>query len=161
MAITRYSYRNPWQELDQLTSRLGQVFGSELPTPANGGSWLPAVNVEETGDHLLLTAEVPGMTADDIDIQLENNILTIRGEKSFERTEGGDEARYHVWERRYGTFQRSFTLPRTVRGDDIKAEYRDGILSVRMPKAAEAKSRKIQIGAGEAQKSEVGSGKTS
>ena len=146
MAITRYSYRSPWQELDTLTSRLSQVFGSEMPTPANGGSWLPAVNVEETRDALLLTAEVPGMTSDDIEIELENNILTIRGEKTFERTEGEDDKRFHVWERRHGSFQRSFTLPRTVRGDDIKAEYKDGILTIRMPKSPEAKSRKIQIG---------------
>ena len=154
MAITRYSYRSPWQELDNLTSRLSQVFGSDMPSPANGGSWLPAVNVEETGDGLVLTAEVPGMTADDIDIELENNILTIRGEKSYEHAEGEDDKRYHVWERRYGSFQRSFTLPRTVRPEEIKAEYKDGILTIRMPKAPEAKSRKIQIG-GEA-KAEVG-----
>lgn len=147
MAITRYSYRNPWQELDQLTSRLGQMFGSDMPAPANGGNWLPAVNVEETGDELVLTAEVPGMSAEDIDIEIENNVLTIRGEKSYEHEEGSEEdKRYHVWERRYGSFQRSFTLPRTVRGDDIKAEYKDGILSIRMPKSPEAKSRKIQIG---------------
>jgi HSP20 family protein len=155
MAITRYSYRSPWQELDHLTSRLNQVFGSDMPTPANGGSWLPAVNVEESGDELLLTAEVPGMTAEDIDIELENNILTIRGEKSFERTEGEDDRRYHVWERRYGSFQRSFTLPRTVRPEEIKADHKDGILTIRMPKAPEAKSRKIQIGGG-APRTEVG-----
>ena len=156
MPITRYSYRSPWQELDSLTSRLNQVFGSDMPTPANGGSWLPAVNVEESGDELVLTAEVPGMTAEDIDIELENNILTIRGEKSFERTEGEDDKRYHVWERRYGSFQRSFALPRTVRAEDIKAEYKDGILTIRMPKAAEAKSRKIQIGADGQARTEVG-----
>src|SRR5688500_17865229 len=156
MAITRYSYRSPWHELDQLTSRLSQAFGNEMPTPAKGGSWLPAVNVEETGDELVLTAEVPGMTAEDIDIELENNILTIRGEKSFERTEGEDDKRYHVWERRYGSFQRSFTLPRTVRGDDIEADYHNGILTIRMPKSPEAKSRRIQVGAGSGHKSEVG-----
>jgi HSP20 family protein len=148
MAITRYSYRNPWQELDQLTSRLGQVFSGGMPDSANGGSWLPAVNVEEKTEELVLTAEVPGMNADDIEIELENNILTIRGEKSAEREEGSDEKRYHVWERRYGSFQRSFTLPRTVRGDGITAEYKDGILAIHMPKAPEAKSRRIQVGAG-------------
>ena len=146
MAITRYSYRNPWHELDQLTSRLGQVFGGDMPTSANGGSWLPAVNVEESGDAIVLTAEVPGMTRDDIEIDLENNVLTIHGEKAHESQEGGEEKKYHVWERRYGSFQRSFTLPRTVRPDDISAEYRNGVLTVRMPKAAEAKTRKISIG---------------
>ena len=153
MAITRFSYRNPWQELDQLTTRLGQVFSSfsgEWPAKANGGTWLPAVNVEETHDELLLTAEVPGMNREDIDIELENNILTLRGEKAQAREEESSDRRYHVWERRYGNFQRSFTLPRTVRADQISAEYRDGVLTVRMPKAPEAKSRKIEIGAGEA-----------
>lgn len=147
MAITRYSYRNPWHELDQLTSRLGQVFGGDMPTSANGGSWLPAVNVEESGEELVLTAEVPGMTRDEIEIELENNVLTIRGEKAQESEQGGEDKKYHVWERRYGSFQRSFTLPRTVRAEDISAEHRDGVLTVRMPKAPEAKSRKISIGA--------------
>ena len=146
MAITRYSFRNPWHELDQLTSRLGNVFGGDFPAPANGGNWLPAVNVEERGDELVLTAEVPGMTRDDIDIELENNVLTISGEKSHEAEEKDEDKRYHVWERRYGSFQRSFTLPRTVRPEDIAADYSDGILTVRMPKAPEAKSRRIQIG---------------
>jgi HSP20 family molecular chaperone IbpA len=63
MAITRYSFRNPWQELDQLTNRWGRVFGGDVPSPANGSNWIPAVNVEESGDELVLTAEVPGMTS--------------------------------------------------------------------------------------------------
>ena len=149
MAITRFTYRSPWHELDQLTNRLSQLFADDMPASANGGSWMPAVNIEESGDELVLSAEVPGMTRDDIDVEVENNILTIRGEKSEERREGDEGKRYHLWERRYGSFQRSFTLPRTVRAEDIAAEYRDGVLTVRMPKAPEAKSRKIQIGAGE------------
>jgi HSP20 family protein len=156
MAITRYSFRSPWQELDHLTSRLGQVFGSEMPASTNGATWLPAVNVEETREELLLTAEVPGMTAEDIDIELENNVLTVRGEKSFERTEGEDDKRYHVWERRYGSFERSFALPRTVRAEDIHAEYQNGILTIRMPKAPEAKSRKISIGVADETKGTLG-----
>ena len=147
MAITRYSFRNPWQELDQLTNRLGRVFGGDVPSPASGSNWIPAVNVEESGDEFVLTAEVPGMTRDDIDIELDNNVLTISGERSQAVTQEDDEKRYHVWERRFGSFQRSFTLPRTVRPEDIAAEYHDGILTVRMPKVAEAKSRRIQIGA--------------
>ena len=147
MAIARYSYRSPWQELDQLGSRLGRIFADQTAVPENGASWLPAVNVEETGDELVLTAEVPGMSAEDIDIELENNVLTIRGEKKYAREENEEEKRHHLWERRYGSFQRSFTLPRTVRGETIAAEYQNGILTVRMPKSAEAKSRKIPVGA--------------
>jgi HSP20 family protein len=150
MAITRFTYRNPWQEMDQLTSRLGHLFTDELQV--NGGSrWLPAVNVEETADELLLTAEIPGLSREDIDIEVEHNRLTIRGEKAAERSEGEDGRKYHVWERRYGSFARSFTLPNTVRAEDIAADYQNGVLTVRMPKAPEAKSRKIQVGEGAAQ----------
>ena len=146
MAITRYTYRNPWSELDALTNRLSRAFGTnDFPTPSSGGDWMPAVNVEETTDELVLTAELPGMTRDDVEIEVENNILTIRGERREERTEG-EEKRYHLWERHYGSFQRSFTLPRTVRADDISADYENGLLKIRMPKAAEARTRKIEIG---------------
>ncbi len=149
MAITRFSYRNPWRELDTLSNRLGQMFADEgFPMPSNGGNWMPAVNVEETSDKLVLTAELPGLKREDVELEVENNILTIRGEKSDERQEGDESKRYHVWERRYGSFQRSFTLPRTVRADEISAEFKDGILHVSMPKAPEAKSRRIEIGAG-------------
>lgn len=146
MALTRYSTRNPtlspWDELDQLTDRLSRVFGT--PTPRNG-SWMPAVNVEETTDELVLTAEMPGMSHEDIEIELENNILSISGEKQETRDEKDEERRFHLWERRYGSFQRSFTLPRTVNADDISARFQDGILHIRMPKVPEAKGRKIEI----------------
>ena len=145
MAITRFQYRNPWQELDQLTNRLGQLFNHDASTHASQGTWLPAVDVEESGDELVLTAEVPGMSPDAVELQLENNVLTISGERAEERREGAEDKRYHVLERRYGSFRRSFTLPRTVQPDKIAAEYRDGILTVRLPKASEAKSRRIQI----------------
>jgi HSP20 family protein len=146
MAITRWTYRNPWRELDTLSSRLGQLLETDYPTPSNGGTWVPAVNVEESAEALVLSAELPGMKQDDIELELENNILTIRGEKTEERREGEEGRRYHVWERRYGSFQRSFTLPRTVKAEDIQAEFEDGILRVRMPKSPEARSRRIAIG---------------
>lgn len=146
MAITRYTSRNPWRELDQLTNRLGRMFDTDWPTPSSGGDWMPAVNVEESQDELLLTAELPGMTDDDVEIELENNILTIRGERTEERSDG--ERRFHLWERRYGSFQRSFTLPRTVQADGISAEFENGLLRVHMPKAPEAKGRRIEIAAG-------------
>jgi HSP20 family protein len=148
MAITRFTYRAPWSELDQLTSRLGHFFNDEMAGAGNG-SWVPAVNVEENQDELLLTAEIPGMSREQIQIEVENHVLTIRGEKAIERSEDGEGTKYHVWERRHGSFARSFTLPRTVRSEDIAADYRDGVLTIRMPKAPEAKSRKIEIGVGE------------
>jgi HSP20 family protein len=145
MAITRYTYRNPWAELDQFTNRLSRALGGgEFPTPSSGGDWMPAVNVEETRDELVLTAELPGMAREDVNIEVENNILTISGERSEERTEG-EEKRYHLWERHYGSFQRSFTLPRTVQPEQITADFEHGLLRIRMPKAAEAKTRRIEI----------------
>ncbi len=149
MAITRWTYRNPWRELDTLTNRLGQMFNEDYPVPSNGGTWMPAVNVEESAEELHLSAELPGMKRDDIELELENNILTIHGEKSEERKEGEEGRKYHVWERRYGAFQRSFTLPRTVNPEEIRADFEDGVLHVRMPKVPEAKSRRISIGSGE------------
>jgi HSP20 family protein len=150
MAITRYTLRNPtlspWRELEEVSSRLARMFDeSPVASGGNGGNWIPRVNVEETKDELVLSAELPGMTHDDVSIELENGVLTISGEKTEERTEGEDERRYHLWERRYGAFQRSFTLPRTVKAEDIRAGFENGILTVRMPKAAEAKTRKIAI----------------
>ena len=150
MAITRYTLRNPtlspWRELEEVSNRLARMFDeSPVSTGSNGGTWIPRVNVEETKDELLLSAELPGMSQDDVSIELENNVLTVSGEKNEERTEGDEERRYHLWERRYGAFQRSFTLPRTVSADDIHASFREGILTIKMPKAAEAKTRKIDI----------------
>jgi HSP20 family protein len=84
------------------------------------------------------------MGIDDIEIEVENNVLSLRGEKKEERQESQDR-KYHVWERCYGTFERMFTLPRTVKADQISAHFKDGILHIQMPKAPEAKSRKIAI----------------
>lgn len=148
MAITRYRPRysapSPWQELDELSNRFSRMFGG-LDESSETGVWLPPVNVEETGEELILSAELPGMSEEEVEIELENNVLTIRGEKQMVREEGKEESRAHLVERRYGQFQRSFTLPRTVKGDDISAHFRDGVLHIHMPKAPEAKGRKIQI----------------
>lgn len=146
MAITRWTNRNPWRELDALTNRLGLAFEDTFPTPSTSGAWMPAVNVEENADELVLTAELPGLTDNDVELEVENNILTIRGEKTEERREGDETKKYHLWERTYGSFQRSFTLPRTVKADQISADFTNGVLHVRMPKAAEAKGRRIAIG---------------
>ena len=150
MAITRYTVRNPalspWRDLEDVSNRLAAFFeDSPLSTGTNGGRWIPAVNVEETADALLLSAELPGLSEDEVSIELENNVLSISGQKAEERTEGDEERRYHLWERRYGSFQRSFTLPRTVKGDDIRAHFEHGILRITMPKVPEAKGRKIEI----------------
>jgi HSP20 family protein len=149
MAITRYTRRSPflspWQELEEMSSRLNRLFTQPTPGEASVRSvWSPSVNVEESNESLLLTAELPGMTINDVEIEVENNVLSIRGEKKEEREEK-EERRYHLWERCYGSFERQFTLPRTVKTEAITANFRDGILFVEMPKAPEAKAKKISI----------------
>ena len=152
MALVRYAPRSAfasWPDLDLFSNRLSRVFGNTWDNTAPAGSWLPAVNVEEAADELLLTAELPGMREEDVTVNIENNILTIRGEKreAYEAggEEGDEEHNYHVSERRYGSFHRSFTLPRSVQPDAIAAEFESGVLTVRLPKAPEAKSRTIEI----------------
>jgi HSP20 family protein len=147
MAIPRYRDRNwlsPWTEFDEMANRLNRVFAGHDATGSESVTWLPAVNVKEMPEELLLTAELPGMRKEEVEIELENNVLTIRGRKDETREEKGDR-RFHVWERRYGSFQRSFTLPRTVAEDQIEATFENGVLRVHMPKAPEAKGKKIVI----------------
>ncbi len=148
MAISRYTRRSPmlspWLELEDMSSRLNRLFGEPgVGEASHRVLWSPPVNVAETKEQLRLTAELPGMTIDDLEIEVENNILSLRGEKKQEEEQ--EDHRYHVWERSYGTFERSFTLPKTVKADEISAHFKDGILFIDMPKAPEAKSRKISI----------------
>ena len=150
MTLMRYTPKSSfasWPDLDMFSNRLSRVFGDAWDSPEPTGSWIPAVNVEEAADELLLTAELPGMNEEDINVDIENNILTIHGEKREEREEGGEGHKYHVWERRYGSFHRAFTLPLSVQADAIKADFDGGILTVRLPKAPEAKGRTIKIAA--------------
>ena len=135
--------RSPWQEMEDASLRLNRLFGRSGNGPLSVG-WNPAVNVEETEDALLLSAELPGMRIEEIELEVKDNVLTIQGEKKDEKEEQEDR-RYHLWERSFGSFRRAFTLPRTVATNKISAEFKDGILFIQMPKAPEAKSRKISI----------------
>ncbi len=105
--------------------------------------WLPAVELVEKEGEFVLTAEIPGMSKEDVRVSVEDDVLTLRGEKKFEREEEKD--RMHIREREYGTFMRSFTLPRNVEVSKVKAEYHDGVVEVHMPKGIEAKGRDIVI----------------
>lgn len=109
--------------------------------------WRPAVEVTETADELELTAELPGMSRDDVEIELEDDMLTIRGVKEEQKEEEKEEGEvtYRMAERSYGEFSRSFTVPSTVDAEAISAEFRDGVLTVTMPKTAESRGRKIEI----------------
>lgn len=142
MAIVRYP---AWRDLDVMTNRLARMFDDVAAQRANGTAWSPAVSVAETSDALVFTAELPGLTDKDVTIELENDVLSISGEKTEERTEGDEERNYHLWERNYGSFRRSFALPRTVVGAEATARFDKGILEIRLPKAPEAKGRRIEI----------------
>jgi HSP20 family protein len=101
-----------------------------------------SVQVEKNGE-FILTAEIPGMSKEDVDISIEDNVLTLKGEKKFERDETKEEM--HIREREYGAFTRAFTLPRNVDAAKIRAEYHDGVVEVHLPKGPEAKGRQIKI----------------
>ena len=105
---------------------------------------MPPVDIYSTGEHaLVIKAEIPGMSKDDIDITVENFTLTIRGEKKTEQTVKDDQ--FHRVERSYGTFTRSFALPHTVDPSKVEAEYKDGVLTIKLPQREEAKPRQIKV----------------
>ena len=109
-----------------------------------GATWVPPVDVFQTGEHeLVLKAELPDMTREDIDVTVENFVLTIKGEKKL-ATDVKEEHFHHV-ERRYGAFSRSFSVPRTVDSGKVVAEYKNGVLTVRLPLHEEAKPRQIKV----------------
>ena len=105
--------------------------------------WTPRVNVEELEDKFEITAELPGMKKEEIDIEVTDGVLTIKGERKVEKEE--KDANYHVCERSYGTFRRGFTLPENVMADGIEAEYTDGVLRLAVPKAEPVKPKEIKV----------------
>ena len=105
--------------------------------------WAPAVDIVERADEFEVNVELPGVSKDDVKITLESNILTIRGEKKQEKEK--ERENVHRVERSYGSFQRSFTLPTTVKDDKVDASYHDGILKITLPKAEEAKPKQIEV----------------
>ena len=114
-------------------------FGLSAPN-----TWMPPVDIFQTGDHeLVLKAELPDMSREDIDITVENFVLTVKGEKKL--SSEVKEEQYHHIERRYGTFSRSFSLPQTVDSNRVAAEYKNGVLTVRLPLREEAKPRTIKV----------------
>ena len=106
-------------------------------------SYCPSLDISETKDDISVNVELPGVSSKDVNITLEDDVLTIKGEKKFE--EEDNDKNYYRAERSYGTFQRSFTLPTEVKKDKIKADFKDGILSISIPKAEKVKPKKIEI----------------
>lgn len=135
--------RSPLSEMNRFAREMDTLFGG---LSGSNDLWTPPVDVEETPDQLILTAELPGMSHEHIDVELEDGVLTIQGEKKEEQKADGTQGL--LYERRWGSFTRRFTLPRAVDAGGITANFENGILTVRVPKAEEAKGRKIEITAG-------------
>jgi HSP20 family protein len=128
----------------QINRMFDNLFRGEVPESADLPSiWNPSVDIAERESEYVVRVELPGVSKDDVRITLEDTLLTIRGEKKQEKE--SKEANYHRMERSYGSFQRSFTLPASVKADTIEAIYRDGILTVTLPKADEAKRKQIEV----------------
>jgi HSP20 family protein len=146
MEVVRWS--DPFRQFAQLQDRINRAFGEAYGRSDDGlltsGSWVPPVDIFQNGDHeVVLKAELPDMTRDDIDITVDNGTLTLKGEKKFSHEVKEDS--YHRIERRYGTFSRSFSLPQTVDTTKVGAEYKNGVLTVRLPLREEAKPRQIKV----------------
>jgi HSP20 family protein len=144
MALVRWE---PFRELAALQNEMGRWMGQFTGGgPGNGQSstWMPPVDVWETEDQLVLSFDLPGIPEDKIAVELEDNVLTVSGER--ERTTERSSERFYRFERRYGTFSRSVTLPQGVREDAIEAAYTDGVLEIRVPKPEEQKPKRIEIG---------------
>jgi HSP20 family protein len=105
----------------------------------------PVVNVTENATNFIMTAELPGLAANDVRVDFADGILTIQGDKTQERTEKEDGTKYHIWERRSGSFQRSFPFPGGVAEDKITADFKDGVLTIQLPKAAEEQAKRHSI----------------
>jgi HSP20 family protein len=156
--ITRF---DPFREINALHNAMSRALqtagtgsGDELTM---SGSFVPPVDIYEDENSVSLRLEIPGMKQEDLDIRLENNTLTVRGERKFEQEE--KEENFHRIERRYGSFSRSFTLPNTVDNEKVKADYKDGILTIELAKRAEAKPKQIKVGVGSGKKIEMKEGK--
>lgn len=142
--ITRW---DPFREMSTLQERMNRLFNDQLGAMTHDealtGNFVPPVDVYEDENSIQVRLEVPGIEEKDIDIRLENNVLTVRGERKFEKEE--KEENFHRIERRYGSFTRSFTLPSTVNSEDVQADYEKGVLKIRIAKRAEAKPKQIKV----------------
>ncbi len=150
MTIARFTpFRSNFEDVAILQNRLNSIFqdfgrpgGSETESLATG-SFVPPVDIYEDAQQIALKLEVPGVRQQDLDIRVENHVLTVSGERKFEANE--KEENFRRIERRFGSFVRSFTLPQTVDADTVRAAYENGVLSVSIAKKAEAKPKQIKV----------------
>ena len=146
MTLVRWE---PFRELAALQNEMGrwmnQVAGGTTPG-GNGqsSSWLPAVDVWETEKEIVLSFDLPGIPEDQISVELDDNVLTVSGQRERSQEETGE--RFYRYERRFGTFSRTVTLPAGVNEEQVKADYKDGVLEIHVPKPEEQKPKRIQVG---------------
>lgn len=144
MSIIKY---DPFRELKSLQDEMNRLFMANFERPETGeivrGAWSPSVDIFENKDQLVLEAELPGLKPEEVEISIENNLLTIRGERRFEKKDEGDN--FHRVERSYGNFVRTFTLPPTVSAENANAVFENGLLRLTLAKREEAKPRRIEI----------------
>ena len=147
MALVRY---DTGRELDTLQSEMNRVFDAFFgDRPGNGGRarrWVPAMDLVEEGDSLVLRADLPGMSHDDVNVEVKDGVLTISGERQAEQRK--EEQGYYRVERSFGSFSRSLTLPEGIDPDKVSAEFDNGVLEVRIPKPEERKPHRVAIGKG-------------
>jgi HSP20 family protein len=145
--VTRW---NPFKELEEMENRLSTVFG-RAPVKRNGegkepmtvAEWAPLVDITEDDKEYLIKAELPEVKKEDVKVSVQDNVISISGERKSEKEEKGKK--YHRVERAYGSFYRSFTLPEDADGGIVAAEFKDGVLKVRLPKSEKAKPKSIEV----------------
>ena len=137
--------RSAQDEMTQMSPMLAHALGlhTQQQASATATAWAPALDISERKDAYLVTVELPGLKPEDLDITMEDGLLTIQGERQF--TSESSEQQFHRVERRYGAFRRSITLPAHVTAEGIQASFEDGVLQVLVPKAEEAKPKRIQV----------------
>ena len=146
-AVTRW---DPFRELDELQNRLSSLFG-RAPLRRNGdkdealtvAEWAPLVDIVEDDNEYLIKAELPEVKKEDVKVTVQDNVLTISGERQYEKEEKGKK--YHRVERAYGSFARSFSLPEDADGEKVAAEFKNGVLMVHLPKSEKAKPKSIEV----------------
>lgn len=147
------SWVSPFERLYALQRELDRAFGET--STMESGAFVPPMDVTETTDSVICHLEVPGLSRDDLEIRAEGNVMIVSGEKKFVQQEGSKDGGFQSIERRYGRFERSFALPRSVDASRVRATYDNGVLTIVLPKAEEAKPRKIQIEDG-AERKQIG-----
>jgi len=141
MTLMRWT---PWQELEGMQRSLSRLLDdSGLNTTTDFGTWMPAVDIRETDDALLVSAELPGIAKEDVHVDVHDGVLSISGERKYEKDV--KEENVHRTERSYGRFSRSFTLPHTVDANKVAAKMKDGMLEIRLPKTELAKPKAVEI----------------